>query len=73
MSTFEYPPINTLKPVAEDVWIVDGPTIRFGPRWLRMPFPTRMTIVRTGDGSLFIHSPTPLVPDLRTAVSALGA
>ncbi len=73
MSTFEYPPINTLKPVAEDVWIVDGPTIRFGPRWLRMPFPTRMTIVRTGDGSLFIHSPTPLAPDLRTAVSALGA
>jgi hypothetical protein len=70
--TFEYPPINTLKPVAEDVWIVDGPIIRFGPRWLQMPFPTRMTIVRTGNGSLFIHSPTPLVPDLRAAVSKLG-
>jgi hypothetical protein len=70
--TFEYPPINTLKPVAEDVWIVDGPIIRFGPRWLQMPFPTRMTIVHSGNGSLFIHSPTPLVPDLRAAVSELG-
>lgn len=68
----EYPPINTLKPVADDVWIVDGPNIRFGPRWLQMPFPTRMTIVRTDDGSLFIHSPTPLVPDLKAAVSTLG-
>ncbi len=36
-----YPPLNTPKPVAEDVWIVDGPLIRFGPRWFRMPFPTR--------------------------------
>ena len=45
-----YPPLNTLKPVAEDVWIVDGPAIRFGPRWFSMPFPTRMTVIRTGTG-----------------------
>jgi hypothetical protein len=25
-----YPPINTLKPVADNVWIVGGPAIRFG-------------------------------------------
>jgi hypothetical protein len=25
-----YPPINMLKAVAEDIWIVDGPVIRFG-------------------------------------------
>ena len=24
-----YEPLNTLKPVAEDIWIVDGPAIRF--------------------------------------------
>jgi hypothetical protein len=70
--TSEYPPINTLKPVADDVWIVDGPTIRFGPRWLTMPFPTRMTIIRTDGRSLFIHSPTPLTPELKAAVTTLG-
>jgi hypothetical protein len=35
-----YPPLNTLKPVAEDVWIADGPAIRFGPPGLKLPFPT---------------------------------
>jgi hypothetical protein len=38
-----YPPLDTLKPVAPDVWIVDGPLIRFG-----VQFPTRMTIIRIG-------------------------
>jgi hypothetical protein len=36
-----YPPINTLKPVVDDLWIVDGPVIRFGFPWPKMPFPTR--------------------------------
>jgi hypothetical protein len=29
-----YPPLNTLKPIAPNVWIVDGPVIRFGFAWL---------------------------------------
>jgi hypothetical protein len=41
-----YPPLNTLKRVVEDVWIVDGPVIRFGMPWPKMPFPTRMTVIR---------------------------
>jgi len=67
-----YPPLNTLKPVADDAWIVDGPIIRFGAPWPKMPFPTRMTIFRLADGGLFIHSPTVLTPDLRREVEALG-
>lgn len=67
-----YSPVNTLKSVADDVWIVDGPLIRFGPRFLQMPFPTRMTIVRLADEALFIHSPTPLVPELKAAVDRIG-
>jgi hypothetical protein len=67
-----YPPLNTLKPVADDVWIVDGPVIRFGPWWARLPFPTRMTILRLRDGDLLIHSPTALDPALKTAVERLG-
>ncbi len=66
-----YPPLNSLKPVTDEIWIVDGPVIRFGMPWPKMPFPTRMTIVRLAQG-LFIHSPTALTEELRTAVERLG-
>jgi len=68
-----YPPLNTLKPVAENVWLVDGPIIHFGPKLLRFPFPTRMTLVRLSGGKLFVHSPTELSPALRDQVKRLGA
>ena len=64
MSRDTYEPLNTLRAVAQDLWVVDGPLIRFGPRPLNMPFPTRMTVIRLGDGDLFIHSPTPLSTEL---------
>lgn len=66
-----YSPLNTLKLVTDDVWIVDGPVIRFGPRFLRMPFPTRMTVVRLGD-NLLIHSPTELTPGLIGEIERVG-
>ena len=66
-----YPPLNTLKPVTDDVWIVDGPLIEFGPPLLRMPFPTRMTAIRIGR-ELFIHSPTPLTAELKVEIAAIG-
>jgi len=67
-----YPPLNTLKLVAENIWIVDGPTILFGMPLLKIKFPTRMTIVRLKDGSLFLHSPTPITPALKQEIEALG-
>ncbi|WP_407148188.1 DUF4336 domain-containing protein [Bradyrhizobium sp. ORS 86] len=67
-----YPPLNTPKPVVDDVWVVDGPVIRFGPRWLEMPFPTRATIIRLDEGRLFIHSPTPLDDALKAEIARLG-
>jgi hypothetical protein len=66
-----YPPIDTLKAIADDVWIVDGPIIEFGVPWPRMPFPTRMTVIRHG-GDLFLHSPTRLVPGLSAELLELG-
>lgn len=48
-----YEPLNTLKSVAPDLWIVDGPEIRF----YRMAFPTRMVVVRLTNGDLWLHSP----------------
>ncbi len=67
-----YPPLNTLKPVARDLWIVDGPIIRFGAPWPKMPFPTRMTVIRIADG-LFVHSPTLPTPELKAEIAAIGA
>ena len=67
-----YPPLNTLKPIAENVWIVDGPIIEFGMPWPKMGFPTRMTVIRLADGKLFIHSPTPLEASLKSEIEAIG-
>ncbi|MDT9600271.1 DUF4336 domain-containing protein [Sphingosinicella rhizophila] len=69
---FTYPPLNRLKPVCENLWIVDGPIIRFGMPWPKLPFPTRMTIVRSGKRDLFIHSPTPPTQELRREIEAIG-
>jgi hypothetical protein len=33
-----YPPLNVLKPVTQNLWIVDGPVIWFGVTWPKMPF-----------------------------------
>ncbi|MGJ4939828.1 DUF4336 domain-containing protein [Bradyrhizobium sp. HKCCYLS1011] len=68
-----YPPLNTLKPIADNVWIVDGPTIRFGLPGLKFPFPTRMTVIRLLSGGLFVLSPTPLTPELRAEIEREGA
>jgi hypothetical protein len=68
-----YPPLNTLKQVANNVWIVDGPVIRFGMPWPKMRFPTRMTIVRIKDDELFVHSPTLLTDGLKTQVAEAGS
>lgn len=67
-----YPPLNTLKRVAEHLWIVDGPIIRFGMPWPKMSFPTRMTVVRLAGECLFIHSPTHLTPELKAEVEKIG-
>jgi len=60
-------PLNTLKPVAGNLWIIDGQT-----RWLGMPYPARCTVIRLASGDLWVHSPTTLTDDLRTALGALG-
>jgi len=55
-----YEPINLLKPVGEDIWIVDGSIVQMAMYGIRVPFPTRMTIVRLSNGELWCHSPTEL-------------
>jgi len=67
-----YAPLGTLKPFAEDVWIVDGPEIRMNYAGIRMPFPTRMTVVRLPSGALWVHSPIAWSDALAGALAGLG-
>ncbi len=63
-----YEPLNTIKPVAENIWIVDGEAISF----YGLPYSTRMTVVRLSNGDLFLHSPIALDDDLKHKIDALG-
>ena len=66
-----YEPLNVPKPVADGVWIVDGPEIRFG-FGLKVPFPTRMTVVRLPDAGLWLHSPVAPDSELLARLKTLG-
>ena len=59
MTATLYEPINIYKPLADGIGIVDGPFEFFRIAGIRMPMPftTRMTVVRLGNGDLFLHSP----------------
>ena len=67
-----YTPLSTLKPIAEGIWVVDGPIIemRFGP--VSLPFPTRMVVIRLQAGGLWLWSPTAPTPELFAEIDALG-
>lgn len=68
MSTATYPPLDTLKPIAPDVWIIDSGPLRI----LGMPLPVRMTVVRLSNGDVWLHSPTRFDEALFREIEALG-
>jgi hypothetical protein len=53
---------------AEDLWTVDH-ELRLP---MRIPYPTRMTVVRVSDGSLVLISPVPIDDALAQELAALG-
>ena len=67
-----YTPLDVPKPLAEDVWVVDGPVVRMGAFGMQVPFPTRMTIIRLANGDLWLHSPIAPSEPLRRRVEAMG-
>ncbi len=67
-----YEPIQILKPVAENIWIVDGPIEHMTQVGLTVPFPTRMSVIKLANGDLFIHSPIKPNDDLCDALEKLG-
>lgn len=58
-----------LTPFGPDIWISDGGTVDVAG----FRYPTRMAVMKLGDGGLFVWSPTALSPDLRQEVDALGS
>jgi len=63
-----YPAFDVPKPIADDLWIVDGAPITT----LGLKLPVRMTIVRLQSGDLLLHSPTKHTPALAKAIERLG-
>lgn len=63
-----YTPLNVLKPVGANIWIVDSGPLRL----MGMELPIRMTVVKLKSGKLWLHSPTDLTPDIRAEIDALG-
>ncbi|MBD1874745.1 DUF4336 domain-containing protein [Nodosilinea sp. FACHB-131] len=67
-----YEPINTLKPVDNGIWLVDGPIVKMSMYGMAIPFTTRMTVVRLGNGGLWCHSPIELTSTLKAEIDNLG-
>ena len=63
-----YLPIDTLKPVGEGIWIVDGKPISA----MGLTMPVRMVVIRLSDGSILLHSPIRHSPALAQAIAQLG-
>jgi hypothetical protein len=57
-----------LTEVARDIWIADGPCVSF----FGFSYPTRMTIIRLSDRSLWVWSPIQLPEQLKAALNQLG-
>lgn len=68
-----YEPQLCLIPWGEGIWTVNGPEVSYSLGGATIPCPTRMTLVKLHDGSLWLHSPVSCDPELVAAVSALGS
>ncbi len=59
--------MGSLQRVGDGVWIKDVPL-----RFLGIEIGTRMTVIRMEDGSLFIHSPVSIDPEMKNELDELG-
>lgn len=67
-----YEPLFQLKPIAENIWVVDGPAIEMPFGLAKVPFSTRMTVVRLANGKLWCHSPIEPTQALIDSLNQLG-
>ncbi|MGH7821592.1 MAG: DUF4336 domain-containing protein [Candidatus Binatia bacterium] len=57
-----------LREIAPSLWVVERPL-----RFLGIEIGTRMTVIRLDDGSLFLHSPVALEPEVRQDLERIGS
>lgn len=57
---------------AENVWTVEGPEVGYQLAGVTIPCPTRMTVARLSDDTLWLHSPIAQTPGLDGALAQLG-
>lgn len=67
-----YHPLNILKPIDQDIWIVDGDLVEMSVGKTRIPFSTRMTVVKLQGNKLWCHSPIAPTDSLFRQLDALG-
>jgi len=69
-----YEPINRYKRLGPDIGVVDGPFEYLTTAGVRLPLPftTRMTVVRLGNGDLFLHSPIAYNAALADELASMG-
>jgi len=60
-------PRPQLRELSHNIWIVERPQRFYG-----LEVGTRMTVMRLADGSLLLHSPVALDPELRRELDAIG-
>ena len=75
MIRFGYKPYDPqLVPLkwADNVWTVEGPEVGYRLAGVTIPCPTRMTVVRLADGTLWFHSPVAPADDLERALAEFG-
>ena len=60
--------MSLLRHFAKGIWIADGPNVRVA----FVPLPTRVIVVRLGDGLVWINSPIQASPEVLEQVRAIG-
>lgn len=67
-----YEPQLTISAQAEGIWTVDGPEVQYRLAGANIPCPTRMTVVRRADGTIWLHSPVVHSAELQQTIDGLG-
>ena len=72
MEVKKYSPLNSLKKIADNLWVVDGEEVRMDFKFFKVPFSTRMTVIRLKNGDIWLHSPIKPSDNLLSEIKQLG-
>ena len=72
MEVKKYSPLNSLKKIADNLWIVDGEEVQMDFKLFKVPFSTRMTVIRLKNGGIWVHSPIKPSDNLLFEIKQLG-